>query len=92
MTKVYKFFDDTWWDSVCDCCEPTEMTAFNSDDTDSNLGTAHSIEDCYIYAIKTEAQNQGVDLYINDDSLWEQPLKSLKVIAKEFGIRVEIVS
>lgn len=91
MTRRFTFYDDSWWDSVCDCCEPTEMAAFNSDDTDSSLGTAHSIEDCYIYAILTEAEKQGIDLTTNDDSLWEQPLESLEIIAKELDIEVEIM-
>ena len=92
MTK-FTFYDDSWYDQPgCSCCEGFLMEAYNCSDTDSNLGTASCLEDCYVQAIITEAQKQGVDLYANDDSLWEQPLKSLKIIAKEFGIQIEIIS
>ena len=93
MTKTYTFYDDSdYHQPGCSCCEGFLMEAYNSSDTDSNFGTASCLEDCYVHAIITEAQKQGVDLYVNDDSLWEQPLKSLKVIAKELGIVVEIIS
>lgn len=92
MTK-FVFYDDSYYDRpACDCCLGGRVECYNSSDTDSNLGTASCLEDCYVQAIISEAQKQGVDLYANDDSLWEQPLKSLKVIAKELGIQIEIIS
>lgn len=53
--KTYKFTNDSWWDRCgCDECEDTLMEAYNSDDTDCNLGSASYIEDCYVQAIITE--------------------------------------
>ena len=63
------------------------MEAYNSSDTNCNLGTAHSEEECYVHAILTEA-----DIYDEDDDLWCQPLKYLKRVADEIGITVEIIS
>ena len=89
--KKYTFFDDSYYDQPgCSCCEGTLMEAFNSNDTDCNLGTAHSYEDCYVYAIMTE--NAGkVPLYL-DKELYEMNIKELKALAKQMNIEVEIIS
>ena len=88
MTKVYKFYDDSYYDRPpCDCCLGGWIECYNSSDTHSNLGSAHSEEDCYVQAIKTES-----DTYTDDDNLWEMDLDSLKKIAKELCIEVEIIS
>lgn len=90
MTK-YTFTNDTYWDSRgCDCCEDTEMTCFNSEDTDIRLGSASSVEDCYAQAIITEL---SCDLVSDDykDHLYQMSLRSLKDTAKGLGIKVEIL-
>lgn len=87
MTK-FVFYDDSWYDQPgCSCCEGFLMEAYNSSDTDCSLGTAGSLEDCYVQAIKTES-----DAYKEDEGLWDLDLDSLKKIAKELCIRVEIIS
>lgn len=41
MTKVYTFYDDSWYDQPgCSCCGGFLMEAYNSSDTSCNLGTA----------------------------------------------------
>jgi len=88
LTKVYKFYDEGYYYSNgCDCCLGGWIECYNSSDTDSNLGSAHSEEDCYVQAIKTES-----DAYMQDDGLWELELSELKKIAKELGIKVCIIS
>ena len=87
MSK-FVFYDDSFYERPpCDCCPGYWMECYNSSDTDSNLGSAHSEEDCYVQAIKTES-----DVYMEDDSLWELDLEQLKKIAEELGITVEIIS
>lgn len=87
MTK-FVFYDDSWYERPpCDCCLGGWVERYNSSDTKSNLGTAHSEEECYVQAILTET-----DIYDGDDDLWCQPLKYLKIIAEELGISVEIIS
>lgn len=88
MTKTYTFYDDSWWDwPPCDCCQGGLVECYNSSDTNCNLGSAHSLEDCYVQAIKTES-----DIYAEDEGLWEMDLDALKQIAKELCIEVEIIS
>ena len=88
MTRRFTFYDDSWWDNPpCDCCQGGLMECYNSSDTESNLGSAHSIEHCYIQAIITEC-----DAYKEDEGLWEMDLDSLKKIAKELCVEVEIIS
>lgn len=46
MNKHFTFYEDSYYSSNgCDCCEPTQMFYYNSDDTDARLGSAHSEED-----------------------------------------------
>ena len=93
MNKKYTFYDDSYYERPpCDCCPGYWMECYNSSDTDSStrtahLGSAHSEEDCYVQAIKTES-----NAYMEDDSLWELDLEQLKKIAEELGIVVEIIS
>lgn len=88
MTKVYTFYDDSWYDQPgCSCCGGFLMEAYNSSDTSCNLGIASCLEDCYIHAIKTES-----DVYMEDDNLWELEISELKKIAKELCIEVCIIS
>ena len=87
MTK-FVFYDDSWYDRPpCDCCLGGWVECYNSSDTDSNLGSAHSEEECYMQAIKTES-----NAYMEDDGLWELELPELKKITEELGVKVEVIS
>ena len=90
MYKVYTFHEESWWDSVCDCCEATEMIYYDSKDTDLSLGTPHSKEDCYVSAIVTHI---GRDLILDEElyKLYECSLNELLVLCDRLGIIVEIV-
>lgn len=88
MTKCFTFYDDSYsYSNGCDCCEGGWVECYNSSDTQSSLGSAHSVEDCYVQAIITES-----DTYKEDEELWELDLDSLKKIAKELCIEVRIIS
>lgn len=90
MTKTYTFYDDSWWDNPgCSCCPSTLMEAYNSSDTDCNLGTASSLEDCYVQAIVTEVSICNIPC---DDNIWDEPLENLEVIAQGLGIEIKIIS
>ena len=87
MSK-FVFYDDSFYERPpCDCCPGYWMECYNNSDTNSNLGSAHSEEECYVQAIKTES-----DAYMEDECLWEMDLDELMVIAKELDIIVEIIS
>lgn len=90
--RTFTFYDDSWFDQPeCSCCDGSWVEAFNSSDTDCNLGSAHSEEDCYVQAILTELGSATVsDKY--SDELYQMNLKALKQIATVLGIKVEIVS
>lgn len=93
MTKTYTFHDDGWWDSNgCDCCEDWFFEAYNSEDVDPSLGTAHSYEDCVAYALITEAG--GVDAFFDAelDRIWEMDWAELVDNANDLGIVVEVVN
>ncbi len=92
--KTFKFFDDSWYERpACDCCPGQWMQCYNSGETDSNLGSAHSEEDCYIHAIITELgkNNSHIpqDLL---DQLYGASYDTLKAEAKRLKIKVEIIS
>jgi len=89
--KTYTFTNDSWIDSVCDCCPPTEMECYTSDDTDCNLGSAHSYEDCYVQSIVSSLGGQSV---VSDEmlgELWCMDIKGLKSIAGDLNIKVKII-
>ena len=89
--KTYTFTNDSWIDSVCDCCAPTEMEVYNSDDTNCNLGSAHSYEECYVHAIVSSLGGRSV---VSDDmleDLWCMDIKGLKSIAGDLNIKVKII-
>lgn len=90
MTKVYTFYQDSWWDSVCDCCEAVEMVYYESNDTDLSLGTPHSEEDCYVVAIVSYL---GRELNVDEVlyKLYEYPFEELLALCDKLGIVVEIV-
>jgi len=84
MSKVFNFRDDSEWiGTSCDCCQGDYYERYNSEDT-PNLGTAYSVEDCYVQAILTVVGREG------EDSIWEKELDELKALAKELGIIVKI--
>ena len=90
MTKTYTFYDDSWWDwPPCDCCQGGLVECYNSSDTEYNLGSAHSLKDCYVHAIRTEASMRNTPC---DDNIWGEPLENLEVIAQGLGIEIKIIS
>lgn len=90
--KTYTFYDDSWYDNPpCDCCEGSWIPCFNSSDTDCNLGSAGSIEDCYVQAILTEiGRNNIPEDY--EDFLYQMSLEELKEEAMNLNIEIEVVS
>lgn len=86
--KQYYFTDDSWWDSCgCSCCPSTLMVCYNSDDTDHTLGSAISVEDCWVQAIISEIGRYNIsDDY--EESLWYMSLEELKEEAKNLNIEV----
>ena len=91
--KKYIFTNDTWWDNpACDCCEDLEMPTFNSDDTDCNLGSAHSYEECYVQSIISSLGGQSVVSDEMMEELWCMDIKDLKSMCKDLNIKVEIIS
>ena len=90
--KTYTFTDDSWIDSICDCCAPTEMEVYNSDNTDCNLGSAHSYESCYVHAIITSLGGQSVVSDEMLEELWCMDIKDLKSMCKDLNIKVKIIS
>ena len=89
--KTYTFTDDSWIDSVCDCCAPTEMEVYNSDDTDCNLGSAHSYEECYVHAIVSSLGGQSVVSDEMLEELWCMDIKALKNMAADLNIKVKVI-
>lgn len=90
--KIFTFFDDSYFASNgCDCCEDTYMECYNSDDTDCNLGSAHSREHCYFQAILTELGVESTTDAVRE-ALYCMSMHELKQTAKDLGIKVEVVS
>ena len=89
--KTYTFYDDSWFDSpVCDCCDGSWMSSFNSAQVSCNFGSASSEEDCYLQAIATELGYQ----YWEDvpDEYRELGYADLKFLAENTGVKVGFVS
>ena len=90
--KKYTFWDDGYYDGCgCDCCEDTYMECYNSVDTDCNMGTAHSIEDCYVQALLSAADKDYESAYYKQMLCYEE-LDGLKELVEELGIQVEVIS
>ena len=91
-SKTFKFTDESWWDSGfgCDCCEATLMTAYNSEDTDPSLGTAHSKLDCYIQAITTVLIRRNHSRDFDTEVLYLMEEKEIKALCDAMKIEVEI--
>ena len=90
--KTYTFTDNSWTYSVCDCCPPTEMECYTSDNTDCNLGSAHSYESCYVQAIITSLGGQSVVSDEMLEELWCMDIKGLKSMTRDLNIKVKIIS
>ena len=92
MMSLFKFWDDSYYDSRgCSCCEGTWMEAYNSVQTDSRLGTAHSLEDCYFQSILTTLGLDNVDEQYSEE-LYCMSLDEVKEAAKALGIKVKVIS
>ena len=90
--KTYTFFDDSYFASNgCDCCDDTYMECYNSNDTDCNLGPAHSREHCYFQAVLTELGAESTTDAVRE-ALYCMSMHELKQMAKDLGIKVDIVS
>jgi hypothetical protein len=92
LSKKYLFTNDSYYDSPgCSCCDSYLVEVYNSNDTDCNLGSAHSYEHCYYQAILTELGVESVtESY--QESLYCAHISDLKEIAKDLNIKVRIVS
>ena len=90
--KTYRFYDEGYYDQPgCSCCECFYMECYNSDDTDCNLGSAHDYESCYYQAILTEL-GAGIVSSEYREELYCMCLVELKELAKDLGVKVEIIS
>ena len=90
--KKYIFTNDSWWDNpACSCCDSYLVEVYNSNDTDCNLGSAHSREHCYFQAILTELGAESTTDAVRE-TMYCMSMHELKQTAKGLGIKVEIVS
>lgn len=88
--KFY-FTNDSWWDSPsCSCCPATLMEAYNSEDIDPSLGTAHYILDCYVKAILTVLTKRNQSCYFDPEALYLLEEDEIKALCTAMGIEVEI--
>lgn len=89
--KTYTFYDDSWFDQpVCDCCEGSWVSSFNSSQVVGNFGSAFSEEDCYMQSIATEMGYEYWEDFPDTYRLMEY--SDLKKVTDLLGIKVEIVS
>lgn len=87
----YYFTDDSWWDSPgCSCCEATLMEAYNSEDTDPSLGTAHYELECYIQAIITTLLRRNYSCPFDQEALYLMEEEEIESLCEVMGIEVEI--
>lgn len=94
MNKHFKFYEESWYASGgCDCCEPTFMECYNSDDTDCSMGSANSEEACYVQSIITTLGRENLSMEESElaNSFYCLSLDQLMRIADNIGIIVEIV-
>lgn len=91
MKKKFHFTDDSWWDSPgCSCCEASLMEAYNSEDTDPSLGTAHYKLECYIQAILTVLRKRNHSCYFDPEALYLMEEEEINALCKAMEIEVEI--
>lgn len=89
--KKFNFKDDSWWDSPgCSCCEASLMEAYNSEDTDPSLGTAHYKLECYIQSIITVLLKRNRSCYFDPEALYLMEEDEIKDLCASMGIEVEI--
>lgn len=89
--KRFYFTNDSWWDSPgCSCCEASLMEAYNSEDTDPSLGTAHYRLECYIQAIITVLLERNRSCYFDPEALYLMEEDEIKDLCASMGIEVEI--
>lgn len=87
----FHFTDDSWWDSPgCSCCPASLMEAYNSEDTDPSLGTAHCIFDCYVRAIHTVLLKRNHSCYFDPEALYLMEEEEIEVLCAAMGIEVEV--
>lgn len=90
MRKFY-FTDDSWWDYLgCSCCEASLMEAYNSEDTDPSLGTAHYKLECYIHAILTVLLERNDSCYFDPEALYLLEEEEIESLCAVMEIEVEI--
>lgn len=90
MSKYY-FTNDSWWDSPgCSCCEATLMEAYNSEDTDPSLGTAHYKLECYIQAVITVMIKRNDSCDFDPEVLYLLEVGEIEALCVAMGIEVEI--
>lgn len=89
--RRFHFTDDSWWDSPgCSCCEASLMEAYNSEDTDPSLGTAHYKLECYIQAILTTLLRRNHSCYFDPEALYLMEEDEIKALCAAMKIEVEI--
>lgn len=87
----FTFTDDSWWDSPgCSCCEASLMEAYNSEDTDPSLGTAHYRLECYIQAVITVLLERNQSCYFDPEALYLMEEGEIKALCEIMKIEVEI--
>lgn len=89
----FHFTDSSWWDSGfgCDCCEAaTLMEAYNSEDTDPSLGTAHSKLDCYIHSLITVLLKRNDSCDFDPEALYLMKEEEIEALCAAMEIEVEI--
>lgn len=89
--KIYRFTNDSYYDDCgCSCCDSTLMEAYNCDDVDYTLGTAHSEEECFQHSIITSlgGYHRMPDEFL--DELRAMSYAEIKQLADDLCIIVEI--
>ena len=88
--KKFNFKNDSWWDSPgCSCCEASLMEAYNSEDTDPSLGTAHYELECYIKAIITTLLRRNQHCYFDPEALYLMRKWEIEALCKAMEIEVK---
>lgn len=89
--KRFYFTDDSWWESPgCSCCEASLIEAYNSEDTDPSLGTAHYKLECYIKAIITVLLRRNYSCHFDSEAFYLMEEEEIKDLCAILEIEVEI--
>ena len=91
MKKFY-FTDDSWFDNGygCDCCPGEWVWVYNSSDTHPSLGSAHSVEECYVDAVASVLIGRSGHRSVDMEALEKLCESELKALCKDMKIEVEI--